>query len=912
MKQYFLLFWALSCSCLSLNAQNASLAPESAGAVPSARQLAWHDMEYYAFVHFNMNTFTDKEWGNGKETPAQFNPTALDCRQWARTCKEAGMKAIIITAKHHDGFCLWPSKYSEHSVKNSPWKGGKGDVLKDLSEACKEYGLKMGVYLSPWDQNSKIYGKPEYNALFKNQLEEVLTNYGDIFEVWLDGAVGEEYIGKMKYDWPGIITVIRKNQPNAVIFSDAGPDIRWCGTEAGFVNETNYCTLNRDQYYPGTPKYLDLRSGNFQGSNWVPAEVDVSIRPGWYYHPTEDTEVKSPEHLELIYYHSVGRGGNMLLNIPVDRRGLIHEKDAASLKGLKEKLTATFSKNLISGALATATSQRGTDVKYATANLFDGDKKTFYAAKDGETSTILELNLPQARTFNVIELAEYLPLGQRISAVKILENRNNQWEVIGEATTVGSKRLINLPPTTTQQLRIQIDGVASPMLAELGLYYRPHANYLLESKSEFNQRMSWWRNSGFGMFIHWGLYAVPAGVYQGKDLNSAGEWIMNTAPIPVAEYEKYAPQFNPLKFNALEWVRIAKAAGMQYIVITSKHHDGFALWDSKTSAYDIMDATPFKRDILKELSDACKQEGIKLAFYHSIMDWHHPDAQGKNFPTYNTDKKKSPTWASYRENYLKPQLKELITKYQPAVLWFDGEWIPEWSEAQGKDLYQFVRSLKPDILVNNRVGAGRAGMQGMNKGSEYVGDFGTPEQEILAEGSNALDWESCMTMNETWGYRTGDNDWKSAETLIRNLADIAAKGGNYLLNVGPTAEGLIPPPSVERLKVVGEWMKENAPVVLKSDFYAAKGETSGVKYVQGQDGFAYVTFDQWPSSASLVLHKIVPESGSTIQILGCDQKLSWESFGGATTLFLPESVKAKCGNKTIWTLKIKGGNNLKP
>jgi alpha-L-fucosidase len=472
MKKHLFLFFLLQLSLWNVYSQNLAPAPEPAGAVPSARQLAWHDMEYYAFVHFNMNTFTDKEWGNGKETPSQFNPTALDCRQWARTCKEAGMKAIIITAKHHDGFCLWPSKYSEHSIKNSPWKNGKGDVLKDLSEACKEYGLKMGVYLSPWDQNSKVYGKPEYNDLFKKQLEEVLTSYGDIFEVWFDGAVGEEYIGKMVYDWPSFIGVVRKNQPNAVIFSDAGPDIRWCGTEMGFVNETNYCTLNRDQYYPGTPKYLDLRSGNLQGSNWVPAEVDVSIRPGWYYHAAEDALVKSPEKLEQIYYESVGRGGNLLLNLPVDRRGIVHENDAASLKGLKAKLDATFSKNLITGATITATSLRGFDTKYAPANLLDGDKKTFYAAKDGVTTTTLELKLPQSTTFNVLHLAEYLPLGQRISAVKVMTFRNDHWEIIGQATTVGSKRLILLSPTTTDVLKIQIDGIASPTLAEIGLYNR--------------------------------------------------------------------------------------------------------------------------------------------------------------------------------------------------------------------------------------------------------------------------------------------------------------------------------------------------------------------------------------------------------------------------------------------------------
>ena len=308
MKRITLLFLALALlvSC------DQTPPPSAVGPLPAERQLKWHTLEFYAFVHFNMNTFTDIEWGTGGESPELFNPSELDCRQWARVCKEAGMKGIILTAKHHDGFCLWPSKYTEHSVKNSSWKNGKGDVIKELSEACKANGIKMGVYLSPWDRNHADYGKPEYVTVFHNQLRELLTNYGDIFEVWFDGANGGSgYYGganetrkidnKTYYQWDKAISIVRELQPNAVIFGDGGPGVRWVGNEEGWANETNW-SLIRDEVHIGYPKYKELRSGHEDGTNWVPAECDVSIRPGWYYHPYEDHKVKSLPHLLNIYY----------------------------------------------------------------------------------------------------------------------------------------------------------------------------------------------------------------------------------------------------------------------------------------------------------------------------------------------------------------------------------------------------------------------------------------------------------------------------------------------------------------------------------------------------------------------------------------------------------------------------------
>ncbi len=332
-----------------------------------------------------------------------------------------------------------------------------------------------------------------------------------------------------------------------------------------------------------------------------------------------------------------------------------------------------------------------------------------------------------------------------------------------------------------------------------------------ETPQQFEARMAWFRDARFGMFIHWGLYSVAAGEWNGKPVGGAGEWIQETAKIPPSEYEKLLPQFNPVQYNAREWVAIAKDAGMKYLVITSKHHEGFALFDSKLTDWDIM-SSPFKRDALKELADACREAGIRLCFYHSIMDWHHPD-WGTRRAWH--DKATEPPNMDRYVDFMKGQIKELITHYGPlGILWFDGEWEKAWTYERARDLERFVRGLQPDILINNRLGKSRSGMEGMDKGGERVGDYGTPEQEIPSTGfGSGVYWESCMTMNDTWGYKKNDHNWKSATQLARNLIDCASKGGNYLLNVGPTGEGLIPEPSVQRLAEIGRWMKINSAAI---------------------------------------------------------------------------------------------------
>ena len=387
----------------------------------------------------------------------------------------------------------------------------------------------------------------------------------------------------------------------------------------------------------------------------------------------------------------------------------------------------------------------------------------------------------------------------------------------------------------------------------------PSRDWLTETKADNAARMDWWRKARFGIFIHWGLYAVPAGFHEGKPVRGTGEWLQRSADLDANVYEQFAGQFNPIKFDAAQWVRIAREAGCKYIVITAKHHEGFAMYDTQVGRYSIVRATPYGKDPIKALQQACDKEGIKCCFYYSIMDWHHPSQfrhpQHGWSPTLIHEQRKQPYI-----DFMKAQLKELIEGYQPAVLWFDGEWVPWWTEQDGRDLYAYCRSLKPDIVINNRVGKARttkAKQAGFGRG---VGDFGTPEQEIPPAGMPGVDWESCMTMNETWGHRRDDDKWKSSETLIRNLIDIASKGGNYLLNVGPDAEGRIPEPSVQRLSEIGRWMKVNGEAIWGTTASPYTEQLSWGRVTSKPDKL-YLHVFTWPDTGQLIVPRLAENLG---------------------------------------------------
>ena len=441
----FLLIAAVFIACLHLKAQ---ITPR-----PTARQLSWQQLETTAFLHFTVNTFTDKEWGDGTESPSIFNPTKLDARQWVKALKDGGFKVAIITAKHHDGFCLWPSKFTGHSVKNSPWKNGKGDVVKEVADACKEYGLKFGFYLSPWDRHEPLYGTADYNNHYKNQLKELLTNYGEVAEVWFDGAKGEN-AKAMEYDFKGYWQLVRDLQPKAIMFSDAGPDVRWVGNEAGNAGETCWSTIDTAGLAPGKadPKYLN--TGDENGKNWIPAETDVSIRPGWFWHAKENDKVRSPKNLVNLYYQSVGRNSLLLLNIPPNNEGLFEASDIKAIKEFRSILNETFAKNLA--------------IMNADKRLTDKKLNTFVPLK---TNVPLVVSFGKKVSIDRVMLQENIASVQKIKSGLVEYWDGNAWEKLSSFTTVGYKRLIRSKQVETAKVRITITEAKGPVqLAEIGFF----------------------------------------------------------------------------------------------------------------------------------------------------------------------------------------------------------------------------------------------------------------------------------------------------------------------------------------------------------------------------------------------------------------------------------------------------------
>jgi alpha-L-fucosidase len=473
-------------SSLTFMASSAAFAdtapPTPFGPVPSLRQLEWEEMEFVGFAHFTVDTFTGKEWGYGDESEAVFNPTAFDAAQIARVAREAGMKELILTCKHHDGFCLWPSKFTEHSVKHSPWRGGNGDVVKEISQACRKEGLKFGVYLSPWDRNSAIYGTSAYITYYRNQLTELLTGYGPISEVWFDGANGGDgfYGGTREtrgidnrtyYDWPNTIKLVRQLQPMACMFSDAGPDIRWVGNEDGVAGNPCWETLNLRDFRPGGADAGRLNHGDRDGEDWAPPECDVSIRSGWFYHPNEDSRVKSPKELLDIYFNSVGRGATMLLNIPPDQRGQIHDTDIASLREFARRRDAIFAENLARRARVTASNVRGRAHRYRPENVLDAKRETYWATDEDVTNADIVLEFPQPVTFNVVRIREYLPLGQRVEGYALEQWQDGKWEEFASGQSIGNCRLVRGSDITTGKVRLRITKAAvCPAISEIGLF----------------------------------------------------------------------------------------------------------------------------------------------------------------------------------------------------------------------------------------------------------------------------------------------------------------------------------------------------------------------------------------------------------------------------------------------------------
>ena len=468
-----------------LSACNESVkAPEAILPIPETKQVEWQKMETYAFVHFGLNTFNDREWGYGDSDPKTFNPTNLDCEQWAQTFVNAGMKGVILTAKHHDGFCLWPTQLTEYCIRNTPYKDGKGDIVGELAKACKKYGLKFAVYLSPWDRHQANYGTPEYVDYFHTQLRELMSSYGEVFEVWFDGANGGDgwYGGakdsrtidrKTYYNYPKIYEILDELQPQAIVFSDGGPGCRWVGNENGFAGATNWSFLRKGEVYPGYPNYRELQYGHADGNQWTAAECDVSIRPGWFYHPEQDNQVKSVDHLVDLYYRSVGHNGTLLLNFPVNREGLIHSVDSTHAVEFHREMQQQLSHNLLAGITPEVSAERGG--KFTASAMTDGNYDTYWATPDGVVDADVVFTLKGTQKVNRMMLQEYIPLGQRVKSFVVEYATGHQWLPVvltEETTTIGYKRLLRFDTVETNQLRVRFLDARGPLtINNIEAYY---------------------------------------------------------------------------------------------------------------------------------------------------------------------------------------------------------------------------------------------------------------------------------------------------------------------------------------------------------------------------------------------------------------------------------------------------------
>ncbi len=419
---------------------------------PSAAQQAWQRDELALFLHFGVNTFTDREWGDGKEDPAIFSPSNLDARQWARAARAAGFRAMVLTAKHHDGFCLWPTKTTKHTVASSPFRGGRGDVVREFVDACRAEGLRPGVYLSPWDRNNPSYGdSPRYNDLYCDQLTELLTQYGPMAEVWFDGANGEGPNGKRQvYDWPRFWGLVKKLQPEAVIFSDAGPDVRWCGNETGSAGDPNWSTVDPTKVpYPGAsgPGITEaLQHGDREGSVWRPAEADTSIRRGWFHHPAQDGAVRTVEQLVELYFHSVGRNSKLLLNVPPTRAGVLHETDVARLAGMHDRLRSLFAVDHAAGA-----------------------RVAWKAAGQRAAEAVVELHTPAS--ISMVRLEEDIAGGQDVAAYTLFGSAGADWQALSRGSTIGYAKIDRFEPVTVRRVKLVVeDAVAPPRRVAIRCY----------------------------------------------------------------------------------------------------------------------------------------------------------------------------------------------------------------------------------------------------------------------------------------------------------------------------------------------------------------------------------------------------------------------------------------------------------
>ncbi len=838
----------------------AASAPAESQAQHDKRMAWFRDARFGLFIHWGVYSVPAGEYEGKKnygewfleETKmpvsqyekyaSQFNPVKFDANQWVRLAKNAGMKYIVITSKHHDGFGMFRSDMTDWCIKSTPFQR---DPLKELAEACKKEGIKLCFYHSIMDWhhpdwgtrrawNDKATGTPDmdrYTAYMKGQLKELLTRYGPIGILWFDGEWESPWTHDRGVD---LYSYVRGLQPNIIINNRVGKArAGMAGMDAGTERVGDY----------GTPEQEIPATGFGKGVDW---ESCMTMNNHWGYNKN-DQNWKSTSTLIRNLIDCASKGGNYLLNIGPTAEGVFPD---ACIERLDEI---------------------GQWMKVNSESIYGTQASPFEKLAWGRCT---QKQVGGGKTRLYLHVYDW-PVDGKLVLPGLVNQPVKAWLLEGGQPVEfasGDKQVrLTLPAAAPDKHAsvIALDIKGQPEI------YKPDP-YADETPEQRAKRMEWWREARFGMFIHWGVYSVPAGTYHGEQIRGIGEWIMNRGKIPVAEYREYAKQFNPVKFNADEWVRIAKNAGMKYIVITSKHHDGFAMFNSKASDWNILKATPFGRDPLKELAAACRRHGIKLGFYYSqAQDWNNPGgaAAGGHW-----DKAQDGDMTEYIRNVAAPQVREILSNYgKIAVLWWDTP--VSMNQDRAEMLLPLLR-LQPGIIHNNRLGGG------------YKGDTETPEQKIPATGyPGGRDWETCMTMNDTWGYKSYDDHWKSTETLIRNLVDIASKGGNYLLNAGPTSEGLIPAPSIERLQQVGAWMKVNGEAIYGSTASPFKSLPWGrcTKKLSANGATLYLHVFNWPADGNL----LVPGLTNKVQkawLLGSKQSLKTQAGEEGLTISVPPAA----------------------
>lgn len=815
--------------------------------VPNEKQREWAECELGVMYHFDMQVFNpDYEWRHWGTHPdaSTFNPTELNTDQWLDAASKIGAKYAVLVAKHCCGFSLWPTEAHGYSVKNSPWRDGQGDIVRDFIESCKKYDIKPAIYASTtangyyWVDNPGLvqpggpYTQEEYNAVVEKQLTELWSNYGDLFEIWFDGGVLSPERGGA-----GVAELVQKLQPDAIAFQ--GPYghpnlIRWVGNESGLAPYPCWATADSTTNSDGVVA-VEGMNGRPDAPFWCPGESDCTLRHnstrqgGWEWAPGEDDRIFTVSELMEKYETSVGRNTNMLLGLVVDPRGLVPEGDVQRLeefgKAIKEKYGSP---------VATASGKgRKVEIKF--------DKPT---------------------VLNRAVIQEDISYGERVLEYSLKgRTADGKWVDLALGSNIGHKHIDLFQNIELTAVRLEVNSCkAEPVIRNLAVY----------GPVERSAQRARFEDGNYAMFVHFGLYSQLEGVWKGKTYFGNAEWIMNgnQAGISVEDYKALAKDFNPSEFDAEALVQLAKDAGMKYIIITSKHHEGFAMFDSDACDFNVHDATPCGRDLMKELADACHKAGLGIGFYYSqFQDWTAPGGGGG--PSVDASGRKV-SFDEYYHSKVVPQVKELLTNYgEIQLIWFDtpGDMQAKYSE----DLVNLVHELQPGALVSSRVGNG-------------LGDYETlGDMEVPLKNMNIL-WEGIDVTQVGWGYSRNDSEWKSPEYIVKTLTSTIARGGTFMMNVGPTSKGLIAPQAAAALRGAGKWISRYPEVV-----YGAGPSPWGHALPWGdavtQFGKIYLIVYDWPSDGHLWLPGL--KSGIRSAKLYGGAALGYDSEDGWTRIDVP-------------------------